>query len=656
MKKNVLLLLLLSLNLISFSQEKSKYTFGEPTTDELNLKAYTLDPNASAVVLYESGNTEFKVRKRSDVYITTKFYKKIKIFSNKGFKHATFEILLYNGENYKEKVTGIRAVTHNNANKTYLNKTQIFENEITKNYRKVSFTMPNLKVGSVIEIEYTLENPVNYNLNSWNFQSEIPKKESNYQASIPFNFVYNRMLNGYLKLNVNSSVTKEKCFEVPELFSTASCEVMTYAMQNIPAFIEEEYMTDKDNFISKIEFQLAKIKRFDDFIRQYTTTWKDVDARFKKNENFGKQLKKVVFFKDKLPLNLSLKASDLEKAKIIFNFIQNHYAWDEINGLQNNVDLKKAYRNKVGNVQEINISLINALKAAGLNAELMLISTRDNGTITKVYPIITEFNYIVAKVNVEGKSYLLDATNKLVPFGVLPFKCLNSYGRVLDFENGSYWFNIVPIKNSKTQLYASLKLNENGNIKGKLRKVSLGYNALLRREEIVNKSEEDIIAEFESGFNNLEVIDYKIENMNNIYKPVVEIFEIEIEGIDELDKLYLNPFFTAQHKENPFKQENRQYPVNFGFPFKNAINFSLELPNNYEIEAYPKSKAFTLIQNGGTYNITTKKHENSRFTLNSIVKIDKPVYSNIEYNSLKDLFKHIINSQRTPISIKKNIL
>ncbi|NOR28416.1 MAG: DUF3857 domain-containing protein [Lutibacter sp.] len=647
----ILITFLLSIN--TNSQEQINYTFGEPTIDELNLKTYKLDSTANAVILYESGTTEFKYKYKK-VIISTTYYKKVKFFNKEGFDQATFEINLYNDDTSKDNIINIKGITHNNSSKTNLSKTQIFEKKITKNLRTVSFAMPNLKEGSIIEVEYTVETPrLEYNLKSWKFQSTIPTIYSQYKAYIPLNFVYNRMLNGFQKLSVNTTTIEKICLVVPGYSNPASCEVVTYAMENIPAFVEEEYMTDKDNFISMVEFQLSKLKRFDGFVRNYTTTWKDVDHRFKKDKDIGKQLKKMAFFENKLPSQLKLLNSDLEKAKLIYSFIQNHYTWNERNGMFNYVDIRKAYKNKIGDVREINISLINALKAAGLNAELMLISTRDNGTPTKVYPIISEFNYVIAKVNIGATSYLLDATSKLTPFGILPFKCLNSYGRVMDFENESYWFNIVPIKNSKTQFYASLKLNKNGIINGKLRKVSLGYNALLRREEIVGKSKEDIANEFESSFNNLEVIDYTIENKTDIYKPVIETFEVEIEDINNFDKLYLSPFFTTQHKENPFKQENRLYPVNFGFPFKNAINFSLELPENYKIETYPESKAFVLIQNGGTFNIITKNHENSRFTLNSTVEINKPIYSNLEYHSLKNLFKHIIKSQKTPIAIQK---
>ena len=648
----ILITLLLSIN--TNSQEQINYKFGKPTIDELNLKTYKLDSTANAVILYESGTTEFKYKYKK-VIISTTYYKKVKFFNKEGFDQATFEINLYNDDTSKDNIINIKGITHNNSSKTNLSKTQIFEKKITKNLRTVSFAMPNLKEGSIIEVEYTVETPrLEYNLKSWKFQSTIPTIYSQYKAYIPLNFVYNRMLNGFRKLSVNTTTIEKICLVVPGYSNPASCEVVTYAMENIPAFVEEEYMTDKDNFISMVEFQLSKLKRFDGFVRNYTTTWKDVDHRFKKDKDIGKQLKKMAFFEKKLPSQLKLLKSDLEKAKLIYSFIQNHYTWNERNGMFNYVDIRKAYKNKIGDVREINISLINALKAAGINAELMLISTRDNGTPTKVYPIISEFNYVIAKVNIGATSYLLDATSKLTPFGILPFKCLNSYGRVMDFENESYWFNIVPIKNSKTQLYASLKLNKDGIINGKFRKVSLGYNALLRREEIVGKSKEDIANEFESSFNNLEVIDYTIENKTDIYKPVVETFEVEIEDINDFDKLYLSPFFTAQHKENPFKQENRLYPVNFGFPFKNAINFSLELPKNYKIETYPESKAFVLIQDGGTFNIITKSHENLRFTLNSTVEINKPIYSSLEYYSLKNLFKHIIKSQKTPIVIQKN--
>ena len=36
----------------------------------------------------------------------------------------------------------------------------------------------------------------------------------------------------------------------------------------------------------------------------------------------------------------------------------------------------------------------------------------------------------MSKVEINGKSYFLDATEKQLPFGMLPFKCLNGFDRI----------------------------------------------------------------------------------------------------------------------------------------------------------------------------------------------------------------------------------
>ncbi|WP_456377854.1 hypothetical protein [Lutibacter sp.] len=648
-----ILILFLFLTTINFySQNNIEYTFGKLTNEDLNLKKYVLDTTANAVVLLDLGNTVF-LKRNGKTIISSKYYQKIKIFNTEGFKYATFIIPLYNNGTTTEKVIGIKAITHNNLDKTHLDKKHIYKERINEKRQEVRFTLPNLKKGSIIEVEYTIETPFIYNLIGWDFQSDIPKIFSQYKASIPGNFVYNRTLNGYLKLKTNDAVVKKNCFVVSEFERAASCEVVTYAMENIPAFIEEEYITNKDNFISKIKFELSEIQQIRGNTRNFTTTWKAVDKKFKNDKDIGGQLRKTKFFEDKLPAEIKNIDTDLEKAKAIFTYIQNHFTWNNKTGIFGSVNLKKAFEAEIGNVGEINISLINALKLVGLNTELVLISTRNNGFPTKLHPVISDFNYIIAKVNINNKSYLLDATSKLTPFGLLPYRCLNGYGRVMDFKNESYWFNIIPVKNSKTQLTASLKLNTDGTITGKLRKASFGYDALFRRNNILNKSEEDLIAEFETKFNTLEVTNYTTLPVIEINKPVIETIEFIIEKEDNFAKLYLNPFLSEQIKVNPFKQENRLYPVDFGYQRKYIVYFSLEIPKNYSVESFPESKAIALPDNKGSFILKIKKIEDSKITLNSTIKINKPVFYNNEYAFLKMFYNQIINSQKTPIVLKK---
>jgi hypothetical protein len=648
MKKIAILCLLLATNI--YAQKQSDYTFGKVTPEEINLTKYNKDTTANALVLFNYGNSKFIV-KNDEIIIQTKYYNKIKIFNTEGFRYGTVKIPLYNNNSKSEQVLKIKAETHNNNIVTPLLKKDIFKTKKDKNWREVSFTLPNLKKGSIIEYEYIFETPFKFNLTGWYFQSSIPKKVSLYKALIPGNYVYNRKLNGYLKLTKNLASVKKDCFHFPWQMKKAACEDLTYEMQNIPAFNEEDYMTSKANFISKIKFEISKLKRIDGSTIKYTSTWDAVDKEFKHEKDIGGQFKKLNFFKDKLPIKIKSLNSDLKKAKAIYTFIQNHYTWNKKYNIFKGNNIKKAFENKIGSVGEINISLINALKFSGLNTELVLLSTRKNGFPTKIHPVISDFNYIIAKVNINDKSYLLDATDKLIPFGILPYRCLNGSGRVMDFKNPSYWMDIKPTKRSKKQLTVSLKIDEKGNITGKLRKVYFGYDAINKRQSLINKTEDDIISDFENPFDNLEVLNYKLLNKKDIDKPIIENFEITLDTDSNIQTQYLQPFFDFVIKENPFKQENRLYPVDYGYPRKTVVNFSLELPENFEIKSLPKSAAFRLPKNGGSFSLIAKNNENQRITLNSTFTINKPVFFNYEYSLLKELYKQIINLEKTPIVI-----
>jgi len=649
--KKIAALFIILLSFQAYTQDQEDYTFGEISQEELNLKNYKLDTTANALVLFETGNTSFKIKKNT-IIISTKFYKKIKIFNKEGYKHATFSVSLYNNKKNSEKVKKIKAITHNHSGKNYLFKDQIFEERINENWKEVKFTMSNLNDGSIVEVEYIIESPFKFNLTGWEFQSDIPKKYSQYKALIPGNYIYNRKLSGYLKLKINTSEIKKNCFNVPGQ-GTSGCEKLAYAIENIPAFKAEEYMTDGDNFKSKINFELTEFKWFDGTNKKYTTTWNTVDKEFRTDKNIGGQIKKTKFFKNYLSTEIIAINSELEKAKAVYYFIQNHFNWNKKYSIFKNVKVKNAYENKIGNVGEINISLINTLKSAGLNVELVLISTRENGFATKLYPVISDFNYVIAKLNINNKSYLLDATDKFMPFGYLPFRCLNGSGRVMDFKNESYWFDIKAPSNSKLQLTANLTLNENGIITGKLRKENFGYNAIARRKEIANKTDDDVILEFENNFTNLEAINYTFENKTEKEKPLIETIEVEIDDLDSVTTKYLNPFFEEQLKSNPFKQENRQYPVDFGYTKTFNLNFSIKIAGNYKFKSLPKSKSISLPKNGGRFTYLIEKVNENQINLLSKIIINKPIFFNSEYEFLKEYFKIIINKQAQLITITK---
>ncbi len=654
MKKIAPSLLLFFICFQSYSQKKNDdYKFGKVTQSELEMTTYKKDTTANAVVLYEHGYTDFSVTNTRYIIRTT-VYKKVKIFNNEGYSNATIEVYLYKGDRATEKLKNIKGISHNIAiSSIKIGKKDIFETEVSDKFRKVSFTLPNIKDGTVIEYMYTIESPFFHNFTGWDFQEDIPKIESVFKASIPGNFIYNRDIIGSLKLFKNIAVIKKKCFSIPGVVGYSDCENLTYSMKDIPAFIEEDYMTSAKNFKARIKFEMSKYQSFSGEIIKYTSTWKAVDKDYKRDKDIGGQLMRKDYFKKIIPDEVLSENDILKRAKKVYYFIQNHYSWNEDYKIFSNMNVKRAFKNKVGSVGEVNISLINALDASGIDAEMVLLSTRNNGTPTKIHPVISDFNYIIAKIKVGNKIYFLDATDENLPFGVLPQRCLNGDARVMDFKNGSYWETIEPITTTQDKTTMMLTLDEEGELEGKMRVSHFGYDAIDKRKEIKTKKEEKYIENLEDINEGLEIVSYKNTNLNEIEKSLIEEFDLIIDGESTIgDKYYLYPFIFDRLEENPFKLEMRQYPVDFGHPWKTDFALTIIIPEGFEVETMPKNKSMALPNKKGyfMFNTTVK---NQKISLSFKFILNNPYFYSNEYAYLKELFKQMIIIQNEPIVLKR---
>ena len=76
----------------------------------------------------------------------------------------------------------------------------------------MKFAMPALRNGCVIEVSYKVISPYLFNFHSWDFQSHIPKINSEYEVHIPGFWNYNISLRGLLKLTKNEAKIERTCF------------------------------------------------------------------------------------------------------------------------------------------------------------------------------------------------------------------------------------------------------------------------------------------------------------------------------------------------------------------------------------------------------------------------------------------------------------
>ena len=346
MKLSISVILLLSSFVI---QAQDKFQMGVLSESDKKFSVYEKDTTASAVFLYEFGDNYFEVR-NNYIWLITKYHAKIKILNKKGFTYTNVEIPLYTSNSNKEKLVTIKAITHNGQVKKGVKREEFFEEEINGRWSQIKFTFPDVQEGSIVEYEYEMQSPFFYNFSGWNFQADIPKIYSEFNAKIPGNWIYNRSLVGSLNLDLNEANVKKYCFAIPGGTNEASCEVLKYVMKDIPAFDSSEaFMLSSRNYRSKLEFELSEYKRFDGTTDKYTKTWEDVDREFKSDRDIGSQLRKKNFFEKQVAEELLHSGDELTRAKNIFDFVKNHYTWNEENGIWNDNRVKTAFEEKKGN-------------------------------------------------------------------------------------------------------------------------------------------------------------------------------------------------------------------------------------------------------------------------------------------------------------------
>ncbi|WP_203293490.1 hypothetical protein [Luteirhabdus pelagi] len=631
-----------------FSQTPTS-VFGRPTGQELNAKEFPSDPDAAAVILYESANFHFEMA-NDRLRLMKDIYRKIKVLDAKRFDMGTIKVFTYEeSPGRKEYVRDVKAVTHNGIKKSYLKETDVYEKELDNHHAETVFALADIQDGSVLEYTYTIESPF-YFAFEWSFQNPYPTLYSEFKSSILGNLKYNRSLVGNHPLDINEATIEKNCLTVGRGYSNADCEAAHYAIANLPAYKEEPYMLSEDNYISTIRYELRDLTDFTGVKDRFSRSWKDMEHEIKTDKDVGRQLRKNSFVANQMPESIFEIKDTLEKAKAIYSFIQNYFSWDGKTSLFRDSRVKQAFSEGRGSVSEINLALVNALQAADLDAHMMLSASRDRRIPTDIYPVITDFNYVTAFLRIDESEYLLDASDKLLAFGMLPERALNSKGRVMDFDKGSYWKDIKPNSKNMVFLQSNFTITPEGNLEGKAKETYSGHEAYEMRTKLLSGGRSSYRERIESEISGIELSNLQFQNETNIEEPLLLEYDIFYESEQSVDKIYFNPFLLQRNlRKNPFSNETRQFPIDFGHPFRIMYLVSMELGDSYTVETLPENRTIRLEENAevGVFY----QQNGNKVSIRLMFRLEEYQYSEELYEYVRNFFQEAITLQEDAIIV-----
>jgi hypothetical protein len=650
MKKIVLVLLF---PIFVFAQD---YDLGKVTIQELNQKQHPTDTSAVAAIIFDKGRTYFNYNLDEGFYLMTEVETKIKVYKKGGLDWANKEIPYYVGGNTLESVIINKAFTYNLVNgkieKTKLTNEGEFKENVNKKWKSIKITMPNVKEGSIIEYKYTIKSPYFSNLQDWKFQKTIPVNFSEYKTIVPEYFTYNFYSRGNIKLN-SETKSKSNTVELSDRSRMTYLETITIVnAKDVPAMIEEEYSNNLENYLSNIQYQLATIKYPNELLKTLSETWEDVAKNINSNNTFGEELKKDNYFEDEyISLVNGKNFTDQEKITVIYDFVKKHYKWNETYGVYTDVGVNKAYKEKVGNVAEINFTLIAMLRKAGIKANPVLLTTRSQPI--NLFPTTTAFNYVICGVEIEDKIIFLDATDKNLKQDVLPTRALNYVGRLVRENSTSIEVDLSPKVHSKrtTMIFSSV---DNEGIKGNIKEILTQNRAYNFRDKNGSVSEEAYLENIEKNMPGFEILEYKMENKFNPEEPLKEDYNFvstnEMEVIN--DKLFFKPLLFFAIDENPFKQEKRDYPIDFKYPIHDSYTLTYNLPQGYVVESMPEKINIAIEDNLGSFSFLIGQ-TGSKIQIVSNFHVNSAIFSADYYESLKAFYNQVYLKMNEKIVLKK---
>lgn len=616
--------------------QTSPITFGAVSRADLEALPYPQEQGAEAVVLSDFEAARLIYKDGFKVEITR--HVRIKLLKSSGYDYANIIIEYSLGD----KLLNLKASTHNLVNDKLeeipVGHKQFYEEKTTYWDKTMRFAFPQVREGSIIEYAYTLEQQEIRRFTPFTFQQSIPVRYVERWATIPGYFNYSLNFAGNSK--IKQSHKREDAF-----FHTYSTPFDYYEWtgSHLPPLQPEPNMPESNEFLPGVRFSLASVNLPGTWRFEVAPTYKKLTEDLLIGTEFANQLGNSRLFKDEVSRVISGRITPIEKMQAIYDHVKDHIRWD---GMERGIPFESvriAYRDRTGNNADINTILINMLRTAGISADPVMLSTRENGTLNPFVALTGDLNYMICRAEIDGKQYLLDATDQYRPLGMLPFRCLNREGWLLHATRGRWIPLLQEEKRSLAEAY-DLTIDDNGRISGRATITLDGYTALEYRRFIQNQSESGIREEKIATAGNLKITDMRAKNLAEINEPLILTFSLEMDHRLQSghDFYFFQPLANLFGSlDNSWIKDERTFPIDFGCPVYSEISCIYHLPESIQLGDLPQNLKLGLPNDEALF-IYRISHAGDDLTVSGELSLVKTWFDPEQYPALREFYTQVI--------------
>ena len=634
----ILLALIPSMEVVALDVNKK---FGKPTDEEMSMTVYAPDPDADAVKLYSNTDVQFDFMV-DDFWVVYRVKERVKVLKPEGASAADVTIVFYDpqGSSNGDRISGVKGSAYNLEDgkvvRSKLTGDLKSKERVDKYYSQVKFSIPNVKVGTVIEYEFQRQSPYIYTISDWDAQCAMPVFFTEYTITIPEWFNFNTAMHG--RATITGS-RKDDTFKavLPGGLLTCAATAHHFEGKELPAVKDDDYIWCIDDFMTKVEHDLRSISITGGYYKNFQSTWEDIDKMMMGDEDFGK------YFNMDNPLakeQADLKLDGLtakEKTEKLRDLLMAYYTWDQSYGLYS-ISPKKLQKEGTANSCTLNFALMSMLRDAGITACPVVLSRRSKGRLPYAHPSVSALNTMVLAVADAADStvFYVDAAAKGYPVGTLTANELVDRGRMLNKSGQSTWVDLRNCCDGKVITLAKATITPEGMLQGNYNAVYHGIAAGHYRDVYRDVTDSVAYVEHFATSNNVEIDSFELKDIDSNSDEVRENLTFSRSLNTDDEHIYLNPFLFID-AANPFKAETRDLPVEFMYNTMNRHTIQLTLPEGYVVEELPSS--FTLVMPNEDMNARMRvRQSGNTIAINYNFTRKTLLYDTDNYSYLRDFW------------------
>ena len=558
-----------------FSQKKElKVKFGKISEEEMAMKSYAPDPDAGAVILFDKGEVKHDFSQERGFIQAFNRHLRVKIFKKEDYWLADQIIQFYRGQ----KFTDFKASTYNLENgkiiETEIEKAQVFDEKLIKNFSIRKFAMPAIREGSIFEIKYTLSNDDAVGLPDWEFQHpDVPTIWSEFEAEIPTFFEFKKTATGQVPFslvkeeenlkNITFRFTDhgDRTVNIPttdNIHCAYNAKYIHYLVENAPALQLEAFSASAHDYLTQIKFQISAVystnfipttgndyKIINGTAKVFNESWQGLGHDMHE-EWLSAYLESGKFTDEEADKITAGKATAVEKTAAIYAHIGQNFQVKKHDYITKSQSLKSLTEGHRGTATDLNLLCINMLRHSKVNAWPVLVSTRKHGMVLpwNVTPFAFD-RVLTAFENEEKQVMLIDASAWPNPLGLLPIEDLNGEGLILKSKDEAGW---IPLQNkipNRDAVVVDLNLTTEGVLTGSMIFSESGFQATDFREKMATSDGKSVVAEkFKGLLANGKMADLTLENAENKQETTLKgTFSLESKSFINAagGKIYLQP-------------------------------------------------------------------------------------------------------------------